>query len=63
MERSFSFDGERYVVGEQLFSNGYRYMNWSIDVPVLLIQLLIVLGVTGAAFRRTWVLSSSAVSA
>jgi bacteriorhodopsin len=27
----------------QLFSNGYRYMNWSIDVPVLLVQMLIVL--------------------
>lgn len=26
-----------------LFSNGYRYMNWSIDVPVLLVQMLIVL--------------------
>jgi len=30
-------------------------MNWSIDVPVLLTQLLIVLGYTGAAFRRLWV--------
>ncbi len=27
----------------QYFSNGYRYMNWSIDVPVLLVQMLIVL--------------------
>lgn len=26
-----------------LFSNGYRYMNWSIDVPVLLLQMLVVL--------------------
>lgn len=24
------------------FSNGYRYMNWSIDVPVLLVQMLVV---------------------
>lgn len=30
-------------------------MNWSIDVPVLLTQLLIVLGYTGRAFRRLWV--------
>ena len=29
------------------FSNGYRYVNWSIDVPVLLTQLLIVLGLSG----------------
>ncbi|MGF1452371.1 MAG: bacteriorhodopsin [Opitutales bacterium] len=27
----------------ELFSNGYRYMNWSIDVPVLLVQMLIIL--------------------
>lgn len=26
----------------ELFNNGYRYMNWSIDVPVLLVQLLVV---------------------
>ena len=37
------------------FSNGYRYMNWSIDVPVLLTQLLIVLGITGRAFFRKWI--------
>ncbi len=29
-------------------------MNWSIDVPVLLTQLLIVAGITGAAFRKRW---------
>ncbi len=28
------------------FSNGFRYMNWSIDVPMLLIQLTVVLGLT-----------------
>ena len=38
----------------QIFANGYRYANWTIDVPVLLTQLLIVLGVTGAAFWRNW---------
>ena len=27
-----------------VFSNGYRYMNWAIDVPMLMLQLLIVLG-------------------
>lgn len=53
---SFVFDGEAFVSsGQTLFSNGYRYMNWTIDVPVLLTQLLIVLGVTGAAFRRGWI--------
>jgi bacteriorhodopsin len=37
-----------------LFTNGYRYINWSIDVPMLLTQLLVVLGLTGAAFWRDW---------
>lgn len=43
-----------YVLGagvDSAFSNGYRYVNWSIDVPVLLTQLLIVIGLTGRAFR------------
>ncbi|MGY1711545.1 bacteriorhodopsin [Geodermatophilus sp. SYSU D00758] len=52
---SFAWDGEAYSRSDALFSNGYRYMNWSIDVPVLLTQLLIVLGVTGSAFRRGWI--------
>ena len=51
---SFSWDGSRYVQMGDLFSNGFRYMNWSIDVPVLLTQLLIVAGITGLAFRRRW---------
>lgn len=38
----------------ELFTNGYRYINWSIDVPMLLTQLLVVLGLTGAAFWREW---------
>jgi len=53
---TFTWNGDAFVTGDTLFSNGYRYMNWSIDVPVLLLQLLIVLGVTGAAFRRGWVI-------
>ncbi|WP_299038424.1 bacteriorhodopsin [uncultured Pseudokineococcus sp.] len=55
-QRSFVWDGTAFVVGDELFGNGYRYMNWSIDVPVLLVQMLIVLGVTGVAFRRGVVL-------
>jgi bacteriorhodopsin len=27
-----------------IFSNGFRYLNWAIDVPLLLLQLVIVLG-------------------
>ncbi|MBQ1025222.1 bacteriorhodopsin [Micromonospora sp. C95] len=53
---AFTWDGSAFVGTDALFSNGYRYMNWSIDVPVLLIQLLVVLGVTGRRFHRTWAL-------
>ncbi|MEM8874566.1 MAG: bacteriorhodopsin [Planctomycetota bacterium] len=32
------------------FSNGYRYVNWSIDVPVLLAQFVVVFGLVGKKF-------------
>ena len=51
---AFDWNGSVYALGDELFSNGFRYMNWSIDVPVLLTQLLIVAGITGAAFRKRW---------
>lgn len=51
---AFSWDGTSYVLSDSLFSNGFRYMNWSIDVPVLLTQLLIVGGITGKLFFRRW---------
>jgi len=38
--------------GGELFSNGYRYLNWLIDVPNLLIQILFVAGITGLVFRK-----------
>lgn len=34
------------------FSNGFRYLNWLIDVPMLLIQILFVVGITGLAFKK-----------
>lgn len=53
---SFEWNGSSFVLAQgELFANGFRYMNWSIDVPVLLTQLLIVGGITGLAFRRKWV--------
>lgn len=54
---AFVFDPEtgRWVQAEaEMFSNGYRYVNWSIDVPMLLTQLLVVLGLAGAAFWSNW---------
>lgn len=54
---SFTFDSQRQVwapVEGEVFSNGYRYINWSIDVPMLLTQLLVVLGFSGKAFWDNW---------
>ena len=34
------------------FSSGYRYLNWLIDVPMLLIQILFVAGIAGVAFKK-----------
>ncbi len=33
------------------FTNGYRYLNWLIDVPMLLFQILFIVEITGAQFR------------
>lgn len=55
--RSFSFDAATQTwarVEGMVFSNGYRYANWSIDVPMLLTQLLVVLGFSGRAFWDNW---------
>jgi len=39
--------------GVKLFSNGYRYLNWSIDVPLLLLQLVLVSGLdVGTGFNK-----------
>lgn len=51
---AFSWTGTSYTLTGSLFSNGFRYMNWSIDVPVLLTQLLVVAGITGGIFFRRW---------
>jgi len=46
--------GRAYVLADEtrLFTNGFRYLNWLIDVPMLLIQILFVAGITGAAFNK-----------
>lgn len=54
---AFAYDPitTKYVLTEgQVFSNGYRYANWLIDVPMLLTQFVVVLGFTGAAFFKRW---------
>lgn len=51
---SFVFDeaSSTYVLasGIDLFNNGYRYLNWLIDVPMLLFQILFVVTLTKSSF-------------
>ncbi len=51
---SFTFDLERgryfLAPGQDLFNNGYRYLNWLIDVPMLLFQILFVISLTKSSF-------------
>jgi len=51
-QNSFAYFNGAFVQGEGIFSNGFRYLNWLIDVPLLLLQLVIVLGLAAAAARR-----------
>lgn len=46
---AFTGDGYSLRTGAELFTNGYRYLNWLIDVPMLLIQILFVAEITGAS--------------
>ncbi|MFD0860617.1 bacteriorhodopsin [Sungkyunkwania multivorans] len=52
---SFEFNKElgRYFLTEKgdLFNNGYRYLNWLIDVPMLLFQILFVVTLTKSNFK------------
>jgi bacteriorhodopsin len=52
---AFEFNGAMWVSGSSTFTNAFRYMNWSIDVPVLLTQILVVFGFTGKQFTDPWV--------
>jgi len=46
---------DTYVSTNQLFTNGFRYLNWLIDVPMLLIQILFVAGIAGLAFKKYFI--------
>ncbi len=52
---SFIFDADqgKYFLGSgaDLFNNGYRYLNWLIDVPMLLFQILFVVSLTKSNFN------------
>ena len=53
-DAAFVYDAEtnRYVraAGEANFTNGYRYLNWLIDVPMLLFQILFVINIVSDRF-------------
>ena len=46
---AYAFSGQAYALkpGADLFTNGYRYLNWLIDVPMMLIQILFVAEIVG----------------
>lgn len=48
----YDAESARYVLGDgnDLFNNGYRYLNWLIDVPMLLFQILFVVTLTKSNF-------------
>ncbi|MDX1592293.1 MAG: bacteriorhodopsin [Balneolaceae bacterium] len=48
----YDAESARYVLGNgnDLFNNGYRYLNWLIDVPMLLFQILFVVTLTKSSF-------------
>jgi bacteriorhodopsin len=50
----FDTESARYVLNPNnpgdLFNNGYRYLNWLIDVPMLLFQILFVVTLTKSSF-------------
>lgn len=55
--QSFEFNplaGQYVPVLDTHFSNGYRYMNWLIDVPMLATQLVVVCGFFGTQLRNRW---------
>ena len=65
-QNAFTFSPEigKYVLdsGADLFSNGYRYLNWLIDVPMLLFQILFIVNLSQKEFitKRNWFFISGA---
>lgn len=52
-EAAFAFDGEFFRLTDSTFSNGFRYLNWSIDVPCLLTQMLFIVSISPVQFQKT----------
>ncbi|MGB3775129.1 MAG: bacteriorhodopsin [Leeuwenhoekiella sp.] len=58
---AFKFDGSVYSLTDLTFSNGYRYVNWMVTIPCLLVQLLIVLNLGSTVIRKkaVWLILSA----
>jgi bacteriorhodopsin len=50
---AFALQDGTYQLQDVTFSNGYRYVNWMITIPALLLQLLIVLNIKGKELFST----------
>lgn len=51
------------IAGADLFTNGYRYLNWLIDVPMLLFQILFIVQISKSqrSRLRNWFFFSGAM--
>ncbi|GAB4516161.1 MAG: bacteriorhodopsin-like [Anaerolineae bacterium] len=56
-------NGQEIVTATEPFTNGYRYLNWLIDVPMLLFQILFIVEITKErrATLRNWFFFSGAM--
>jgi bacteriorhodopsin len=41
-------EGGNYVASGKPFNDAYRYVDWLLTVPLLVVELLLVMGLTGA---------------
>ncbi|WP_051881608.1 bacteriorhodopsin [Parvularcula oceani] len=61
---SYSFVGGLWMpVADQVFSNAYRYANWTITIPLLIAQLLLALNLPAKTTRhRFYALTAAAIA-
>lgn len=55
-QSAFALDPDTmtYALRSTVFSNGFRYVNWLITIPLLLVQVVIVVGLQHARFWRVF---------
>jgi bacteriorhodopsin len=51
-ESAFTFNGEQWIPTGLKFSHAYRYADWLLTVPILVVQLVLVLRLERAEARR-----------